>query len=284
MQTLVTHFAPAPGTCDRQSDPEGTRPTFTATPPDTTTSFRRKGQLVPHQNVASLRSTIELMSGWFPEQAFLGGLGRADLAALQEAGNRVGWEQGCLVFCEGDEPDAVFFLLDGMVKIVKVSRKGYEALIELRRRGDVVGELGAVDGQLRSASVIAVTSTTALRVPAARFQRLLAARPQIANRLLLTIVGRLRVASERQLELGTVDVIGRVCKRLAELAAEAGSEADGVAVVRHVSQQDLADWAGVSRDGVVRALKELRKRGWVSTGRQRIDVMDLSSLSRRSGG
>jgi CRP-like cAMP-binding protein len=54
--------------------------------------------------------------------------------------------------------------------------------------------------------------------------------------------------------------------------------------VRNDSQQDIAGWAGDSRDGVVRALQDLRRRGWVRTGRQRIDVLDLYALSRRAEG
>jgi CRP-like cAMP-binding protein len=81
-----------------------------------------------------------------------------------------------------------------------------------------------------------------------------------------------------------VDVVARVCRRLVELAGQ-GTIVDGGVVVRsEMSQQDLADWAGVSRDGVVRALHELRNLGWVETGRRRLIIRDLDAINRRGGG
>jgi CRP/FNR family transcriptional regulator, cyclic AMP receptor protein len=101
--------------------------------------------------------------------------------------------------------------------------------------------------------------------------------------LLAVVVGRLRQASGRQLELGTDDVISRVCRRLVELASSHGEPlADGV-LVRALSQQDLADWAGVSRDGVVRALHELREAGLVESGRGRVLIKNLAAVTERAG-
>lgn len=228
--------------------------------------------------------TIQAVEETFPERSFLAGLPHAAWRALEASGSRASWRAGSFLLHEGGAPESVLFILGGLVKVVKSARSGHEVLVELRRAGDVLGELGVLDGMARSASVVAVTDASTLRVPAARFRHLLREHPVIGEQVLFTVVARLRLATERQLELGTVDVVGRLCRRLVELAMEAGTDANGVSAVRHVSQQDLADWAGVSRDGIVRALKELRDRGWVSTGRQRIDVLDLPSLSRRAGG
>jgi CRP-like cAMP-binding protein len=75
-----------------------------------------------------------------------------------------------------------------------------------------------------------------------------------------------------------------VCGRLTELALTHGDPVDGGVLIRDaVSQQELADWAGMSRDGVVRALQELRAGGLVSTGRREIFVRDLAALRTRAG-
>jgi CRP-like cAMP-binding protein len=176
-------------------------------------------------------------------------------------------------------------VLTGTVKLTKTAPSGREIVLELRGAGEVVGELGAIDGHTRSASAVALGEVEALVVPADRFNALLRERAGLAHRLLVTVVARVREAASRQLELGTSDVVGRVCRRLAELAASHGAAIEGGVLVRGtVSQQELADWAGVSRDGVVRALHELRDLGWVETGRQRLLIRNLDAVSRRAAG
>jgi CRP-like cAMP-binding protein len=157
-------------------------------------------------------------------------------------------------------------------------------VLELRGAGDVVGELGVIDGAPRSATAVALDDVDALTVHADTFNGLLRSRAGIAHQLLRTVVARLRQASARQLELGTIDVVGRVCNRLVELAATRGEwVANGVLVRSAISQHELADWAGVSRDGVVRALHDLRSRGWLETGRRRLVITDLAAVRRRAG-
>ena len=132
---------------------------------------------------------------------------------------------------------------------------------------------------------MALGEVEALVVPADVFNTLLRERGGLAHQLLVTEVARLREAAGRQLELGTADVVGRVCRRLAELAASHGVPMDGGVLVRGaISQQDLADWSGISRDGVVRALGELRRLGWLDTGRQRVLIRDLDAITRRAAG
>ena len=221
----------------------------------------------------------------FPPTSFLGELAAADLDALRAAARVHRYRSGELLLREGDAPNAVLAILTGTVKLIKTATSGREAVLELRGAGDVVGELGAIDGQTRSASVEALGEVEALVLPVERFNTLLRERVGFAHRLLVTEVARLREASGRQLELGTSDVVGRVCRRLAELATSHGVRVDdGVLIRDAISQQDLADWSGISRDGVVRALGELRRLGWVDTGRQRLLIRDLDAIYRRASG
>jgi CRP/FNR family transcriptional regulator, cyclic AMP receptor protein len=221
----------------------------------------------------------------FPAASFLGGLGAADLEALRAASRVRRYRSGELVLHEGDASRAVLAILTGTVKLTKTATSGREAVLELRGAGEVVGELGAIDGQTRSASAVALGEVEALVVPADVFNALLRERGGLAHQLLVTEVARLREAAGRQLELGTADVVGRVCRRLAELAASHGVPMDGGVLVRGaISQQDLADWSGISRDGVVRALGELRRLGWLDTGRQRVLIRDLDAITRRAAG
>jgi CRP-like cAMP-binding protein len=221
----------------------------------------------------------------FPPTSFLGELAPADLEALRAVAHARRFPSGAPLLREGDVPATVLAILSGTVKLTKTATSGREIVLELRGAGEVVGELGAIDGRTRSATAVALGEVEALVLPVDRFNALLRERGAIAHRLLVTVVSRVREAAGRQLELGTSDVVGRVCRRLTELAASHGvRDAGGVLVRDAISQQELADWSGISRDGVVRALQELRRLGWVDTGRQRLLIRDLDAVTRRGGG
>lgn len=220
----------------------------------------------------------------YGSETFLGSLEQAEVDLLLGAGRIVWREPGEALCREGDAATAVFFVLAGSVKLCKVAESGREVVLELRGRGEVLGEMGVVDGAPRSASAIGLDRVEALVIESDRFRALLLERPALAHRLLEVVVARLRQASGRQLELGSVDVMGRVCTRLVELAASHGvAAADGIMVRAGISQQELADWAGTSRDGVVRVLRDLRELGLVESGRARILIRDLAALRERAG-
>ncbi len=220
----------------------------------------------------------------FPPGSFLGQLAEDDLAALLAAGRPATHRPGELILHEGGAPSVVLAVLGGTVKLTKVSTAGREVVLELRGGGEIVGELGAIDGEPRSASVVALDAVEVQAIPAAAFAALVRSSSGLSTVLIATLVQRLRASAGRQLELGSTDSLGRVCQRLAELAESHGETTpDGVLVLRAISQQELADWCGISRDGVVRALTELRRLGWVETGRQRLLLRDLDMLRERAG-
>ena len=215
--------------------------------------------------------------------SFFDALASADVEALKAAGVERHFESGELLCREGDAGAGIVVLLSGDVKLTKTAANGRETMLELRGPGEVLGEMSVVDGNPQSANAIALGDVDALVISAGRINALRAERAAIANALLAITVRRLRQASARQHELGTVDGTSRVCRRLVELAAHHGeTTADGVSV-RALSQQELADWAGVSRDGVVRALHELRNAGVLESSRGRIVIKDLAAVSARAG-
>ncbi len=219
-----------------------------------------------------------------PASSFLARIPLLDREELHAAGAMRRFSDGEHLLREGDVPHNVDVVLRGTVKLTKLARSGRQVLLELRGPGDVLGDLGAIDDQPRSAGAIALGDVEALIVPIDRFRLLLGERPAISRALLATLAERLRESSGRQLELGAVDVVGRVCLRLLELAASHGEAVEGGMLVHDaISQQELADWSGVSRDGVVRALHELRAAGAVETGRQRVLIRDLGLLRSRAG-
>ena len=108
-------------------------------------------------------------------------------------------------------------------------------------------------------------------------------RPSVALALLRDVVGRLRDASQRQVEYGALDGTGRVCRRLVELMARFGHPV-GTAVVisAPLTQGDIAAWAGLSREAVVKALQSLRRTGAITTSARSITVVDVAAVHARA--
>jgi CRP-like cAMP-binding protein len=221
----------------------------------------------------------------YPDDSFLAGLARVELSALWNTGRLVNITPGAAICREGEPSTSVFFVVRGSVKLSKVAVSGREVVLELRGPGDVLGEMGVIDGAPRSATAVALDPVELLTVRADRFRALLREQPAVATGLLEVLVHRLRQASARLLELGTADVMARVCTRLTELATTHGTPSgDAIVIEAGISQQAIADWCGTSRDGVVRALKDLRTAGLVESGRGRLLVRDAEAVRNRARG
>jgi len=211
-------------------------------------------------------------------------LGTVELDALRQAGHVRHHEPGAVLFVEGDGCAQVYVLLAGLLKLSKSTVDGREVLLEIRGSGDVIGELSAIDGQPRSATGTVITNVELLVIAVDRFQSLMAEHQVLSNAIMASIAGRLREASYRRLEMGTSDALARVCLRLVELAEMLGNRLDAASILVHspISQQELAEWAGVSRDAVVRSLKTMRDLGWLVTGRGQFMILDIDALRRRA--
>jgi CRP-like cAMP-binding protein len=216
---------------------------------------------------------------------FFGDLRPADRELLRTEARRRTYPIGTVLFIEGDHAQHVLIILHGLIKLTKGVPDGREVVIELRGPGEILGELSAIDSEPRSATGVAIEPAEVLIIGNERFRALLATHASLATAVLTTVVSRLREASARQLEMGTADALGRVARRLVELTELRGHQRDGeLRLVSPISQQELAEWAGVSRDAVVRALTTLRRLGWVDTGRRQFVIRDLDALRQRAEG
>ena len=121
-----------------------------------------------------------------------------------------------------------------------------------------------------------------LSIDIGRFDDLVAREPELASAMLCTLVAKLRDADRARIEFGAEDATTRVAGRLAELAGEYGVPDDGgIRIDLPITQQELAEWVGASREAVAKALHTLRARGLVRTGRREIVVQDLPALAAR---
>lgn len=217
------------------------------------------------------------------ESAFLDRLYERDAEAFRALAVRRGYPAGSTLFFEADPAHDVMVVERGDVSILVTSSDGRELVVDVFGAGSLLGELSAIDGGSRSASAVALVDVEILTVPIARFAEFLDSHPRVQRVLLQLLAERLRGATRRHLEFGTSDALGRVCARVDEMARRYGRQsADGLIIESPISQTDIGNWAGLSREAVVKALRALRALGWIENRRNLIVVRDLTAIRARS--
>lgn len=184
---------------------------------------------------------------------------------------------GDCLFLQGDPPDTVFLLQSGRVKVTVVDTEGRESVLAYRGLGDVLGELGPIDGAPRSAAAVATEPTSVVVLPADAFMELVRTTPGAALDVLAAVAGRLRDADRQRAEFGGDPLTRRLARRLAELADDHGRSTPAGTRL-DVRQKDLAGMLGTTRETVTRALATFRAAGAVETGREHIVITDPERL------
>jgi CRP/FNR family transcriptional regulator, cyclic AMP receptor protein len=212
------------------------------------------------------------------EGALLAYLADADRDYLLARGTRRRFRANDVVLMEGDPSDHVHVLVSGWVRVSTIVEDGREVLFGLRGPGEVLGDLAAVTGRPRSASVRAIEPCTVFQLTGAEFVDVLHARPAIAVATIKTVAARLRNAESARVDSAAFDVSRRVAVVLVRLAEERGRTVPEGVVVDALSQEDIAAQIGAARRTVARALRVLRERGIVETGRRRFLIRELRVL------
>ncbi|MEC3976036.1 Crp/Fnr family transcriptional regulator [Amycolatopsis sp. H20-H5] len=212
-------------------------------------------------------------------------LGETERQAVRAAAEVRRFAAGAVIIREGDRSNWVLILMAGRVKITAVSAGGYDAVLAVRDPGDIVGEMAAMDGRDRSATVVAVEPVTALWLSSGAFAGVLQEYPAVSAALLRIVAARLRHANARRTEFGDSTAAERIAALLLDLAERYGvAVPDGTLIALRISQRDLAGLASASREAVGRTLRTLRAEGVLSTGRQRLIVRSLPELQRLAVG
>jgi CRP/FNR family cyclic AMP-dependent transcriptional regulator len=213
----------------------------------------------------------------------LGAIESGAVALLREEGRPRRFRSGAALFHEGDHSDWIGLVTKGRVKISCYGADGRERLVAVVGPGELLGELSAIDSEPRSATATALEPLDVAVLTSEEFVALLEKSPGAALGILRSVIGRLRDSDKRRVEFGALDTVGRVGRLIIELAERYGEEVDATIRIRlPLSQEELAGWAGASREAVVKALRQMRSRGWIETGRREITVLDLPALVRRS--
>ena len=195
-----------------------------------------------------------------------------ELDALRKVGVEKRFAPGDRLVSIGALTSEVFYVTEGLVKIVVVSETGTESVFGLRTPGELIGEMSMFSNDRRSADVVAVEPTRAIMVSADRFARFLEATPSVAIALLQMLTRRLNEMTVRSM-LGARSVKARIAQRLLELSTT--TDRHGVV---ELTQSDLAQYIDASREWTSKALGELRRDGAIETGRGRVIILDRVSL------
>jgi CRP/FNR family transcriptional regulator, cyclic AMP receptor protein len=221
------------------------------------------------------------------EESALDLLGRVPLFAELEADeldrfSRVAvprsFPKGTRVFHEGDHSDACYIIRDGSFRVTREHPDGRAITLANLGPGDIFGELAMLDGEVRSASVEALSDGELLALPAVDVRGLLARHPEITVKLVAALVRRLRQANERISRQSFQTVPSRVAGVLSQLVAEEAPWRGGEGVTIRMNQADLAQLAGTSRESVSRFLAELERARVVKVGRGRVTIVEPPKL------
>lgn len=210
-------------------------------------------------------------------------LAEPEWAELVQHGRPRQLSSGALLLVEGTRSDTVVIVISGRVKVFTTAEDGTEAVVAVRGPGAVLGELAAIDGQPHSASAACLEPLEVLAVGRRQFIAFLHAHPQAMWVLMRILARRLREANRDRLELGVYDTLGRLARRLVELADRYGQPTEaGIRITLPLTQDELARWIGASPEAVTKAFRTLRAEGCVRTQRRTITVIDVEGLRRRA--
>ena len=188
------------------------------------------------------------------------------------------YPKGVRVFHEGDRSDACYIVRSGDLRVTREHPDGRAIALATLGPGDIFGELAMLDGEARSASVEALSDCELLALPAGDVRQLLRGSSEITVKLVVALTRRLREANERIARQSFQTVPSRVAGVLSQLIAEETpfEGRDGVTI--RMTQADLAQLAGTSRESVSRFLATLERAGVVRVGRGRVTVIEPRRL------
>ena len=191
-----------------------------------------------------------------------------ELRALSAHAREETFQKNVVIVNEGDQSNAIFVILSGRVKVFLRNASGREMVINVLGAGEYFGEM-VIDEGPRSASVATLEQCRFLIITKADFKALVAANPDFALKLINRLMHRVRALTENIRSLALLDVYGRVARVLLELA----TRQDGPLIVAEkLTQQDIAERVGASREMISRIFKDLVAGGYISVKNKRVTI------------
>ena len=208
-------------------------------------------------------------------------LGETELEAVAAVAMSRSFPAGRVIFREGDASNTCYVVSSGHARAIRAHPDGRQIVLATFGPGDFFGELAMFDDELRSATVEATDDLDVLAIRGEDMRRLMHEHAEIAVKLAVSLVRRLRGANERLARQSFQTVQSRVAAVLGQLVEQARSEGvEGADVTITATQADLAKLAGSSRESASRFLAVLERAGVITQGRGRLTVHDPAALRR----
>jgi CRP-like cAMP-binding protein len=189
------------------------------------------------------------------------------------------YESGKFIFLEDSEGEQCFFVVQGSVKVTRLSKDGREVILAMLNEGEFFGEMALLDGESRSANVIALEETDVLTLNREDFLVVLHDYPQIAIQLLKEMADRLRKSDRQIASLSLSDAEKRIALCIIRFADEQGIIKRGqVSIPKMPIQQDIANMAGTSRETVSRAINLLEKEHFIKRQGRELLILDYKQF------
>ncbi len=211
------------------------------------------------------------------------GIDPTAVEALSSALESVEFPRAHVIFAEGEPGDRLYIIVSGKVKIGRRSGDGRENLLMVFGPSDMFGELSIFDPGPRTSTATTVTEVRAVTMDRAALHEWIGKRPEIAEQLLRVIARRLRRTNNMLADLIFTDVPGRVAKALLQLAQRFGTQEAGMLRVTHdLTQEEIAQLVGASRETVNKALADFAHRGWLRLEGKSVLILEPERLARRA--
>ena len=189
------------------------------------------------------------------------------------------YEPGAIIFMRGDPGDSLCGVVNGRVRISVSRRGGKEVFLNIMVPGETFGEIALLDGEPRTATATAIVRTELFMIPRKQFLQLLGTEPPLATHLIQLLCRRVRWTAQLTEDSALLSVPARVAKRLLSLARLHGRQtANGTKL--NISQEELAQFLGLSRQIVNQHLRGWKAKGWILGGRGNVTIVDLPALDR----
>jgi CRP/FNR family transcriptional regulator, cyclic AMP receptor protein len=201
-------------------------------------------------------------------RAPLWSMSAANLEALAKRGAVKSYPRNTVIVNEGDRSDSLFIILSGKVKVYLSDEEGKEVLLSTQGPGEYFGEM-VLDQGPRSASVMTLEQSKFSVVSTEQFRKFLSEHPDAGPELVMSLIHRVRELTKTVGNLALLDVYGRVARLLLELATEEDGE---MVISERLTQQDMANRVGCSREMISRILKDLRTGGYIRMAGERIII------------
>jgi len=205
------------------------------------------------------------------------------VAALMESMTTSRLERGDVLFRERDQGSRLYVIGEGKIKLGVTSGDGRENLLAILGPGEMFGELSLFDPGPRTATATAVAETQLIALGHDDLKSFLSGRPDVAANMLAALARRLRRTNDSLSDLVFTDVPGRVAKALLDLSNRFGRPAgDGILVAHDLTQEEIAQLVGASRETVNKALADFASRGWIKLEARAVVLLDVERVRGRA--